>query len=170
MKASKIILLLLFFAFKVFSINGQTFKVIGIVDGDTYDILVDNQSVRIRMDAIDAPERGMPFNKVAKKYLSNMIFGKFVKMVKLKKDSHGRIVGRTYLADGTDVSLEMIKAGYAWHYKKFSRDPILAKLEINARKNKVGLWQENEPLAPWEVRALHRNGVSTKERFKDSPK
>jgi micrococcal nuclease len=166
----KPVLFILFYCLLVYSSFAQNYKVIGIIDGDTYDILVDNQSVRIRMDAIDAPERGMPFNKVAKKYLSNMIFGKFIKMVELKKDSHGRIVGKTFLKDGTDVSLEMIKAGFAWHYKKFSSDPILAKLENNARKNKLGLWQENEPLAPWEVRALHRNGVSTKERFKDSPK
>jgi endonuclease YncB( thermonuclease family) len=30
-------------------------KVIGIIDGDTYDILKNNKSERIRVDGIDAP-------------------------------------------------------------------------------------------------------------------
>ena len=51
-------------------------KVIKIVDGDTYDILLDNLTTkRIRMEGIDAPERGMPFYKVAKDYLGTLCFG-----------------------------------------------------------------------------------------------
>lgn len=37
-------------------------KVIGIIDGDTFDLLNDsNKTYRIRMEGIDAPEKGMPF-------------------------------------------------------------------------------------------------------------
>lgn len=164
------IIKLIFFAFIVINVHAQTYKVIGIIDGDTYDILVDNRPVRIRMDGIDAPERGMPYNKKAKKYLSDLIFGKMVKVLELKKDRNGRSVSQTFLADGTDVSFEMIKAGYAWHYKKYSKDKTYTNAEIQTRIKKIGLWTEPNPLPPWEVRALHRNGVSTKELFENSVK
>lgn len=147
-----------------------SFKVIGIIDGDTYDILDEKKVIRIRMDGIDAPERGMPYNKVSKKFLSDMIFGKIIQVKMGELDRNGRTIAQTYLIDGTDVSLEMIRAGLAWHFKKYSSNEEYAKAEVEARENNLGLWQENNPIPPWDVRMLHRNGVSTKELFKESPK
>ena len=43
----------------------------------------------------------------------------------------------------------MLKQGMAWHYKKYSKDLDYAKLETEARKNRVGLWQDRNPIAPW---------------------
>lgn len=148
------------------NIRANQYKVIGIIDGDTYDILRDNISERIRVDGIDAPEKGMPFYKVSKKYLSNLIFGKYVKLNFEKKDKYGRWVGKGYIND-TDISEEMIKAGMAWHFKKYSNSEVLSDLEIEARNNKIGLWKEPNPIEPWEVRKLHKNGISTKEIFEN---
>lgn len=165
----KILLLSLFLALALKSFT-QAHKVIGIIDGDTYDILVNKRPVRVRMYAIDAPERGMPYNKVAKKYLSDLIFGKMITIEQTDTDKNGRIVAKTYLPDGREASVEMVKAGFAWHFKKYDNTPAFAKLELYARKNKLGLWADNEPIAPWEVRKLHRSGVSTKELFENSIK
>lgn len=134
------------------------YKVIGITDGDTFDILKENKPARIRMDAIDAPETGMPYSKVAKTYLSDLCFGKFVTLQTGKTDRHDRLVARAFLEDGRDLSAEMIKAGMAWHYKTYSQDPVLAQLETEAQKNKTGLWADKVPVPPWEVRALRRAG------------
>lgn len=140
------------------------YKVIGIIDGDTYDILKNNKSERIRVDGIDAPEKGMPFYKVSKKHLSNLIYSKYIRIDFEKKDRYGRWVAKGYI-DDSDISEEMIKAGMAWHFKKYSDNEILSNLEIKARNLKLGLWQETTPVEPWEVRKLHKNGISTKERF-----
>jgi micrococcal nuclease len=97
-------------------INDSVFygKVIGIVDGDTYDLLIDgNQTIRVRMEGIDAPEKGMPFYKVSKNYLGQLCFSKHVKLKKTGSDNHKRILGYTYLEDGTELGHEMIKAGLA---------------------------------------------------------
>lgn len=147
-----------------------SFKVIGIIDGDTYDILDGRKVIRVRMDGIDAPEKGMPYNKVSKKYLSDLIFDKIIQVKMGEIDKYGRTIAQTYLLDGIDVSLEMIRAGLAWHFKKYSSNEQYSKTEVDARENKLGLWKESNPISPWEVRMLHRNGVSTKELFKDSPK
>jgi micrococcal nuclease len=140
-------------------------KIIAISDGDTFTILQNDKPIRIRLDAIDAPERGMPYYKKSKQYLSGLCFGKKVSLKVTKTDRYGRLVARAVLADGRDVSTEMIRAGMAWHYKQYSKDKTLAKLETNARNSKAGLWRDPHPMAPWEIRKLHRNGVSTKKMF-----
>jgi len=141
-------------------------KVIAILDGDTYDILFGgNKTVRIRIEGIDAPEKGMPFYRVAKNYLEKLCFEKNVRLQIQSKDMHGRTIAYSYLDDGTELSHEMIKAGLAWHFKKYSSDSVLSDLEIEARNSKLGLWADVHPMPPWENRRLRREGISTKNSF-----
>jgi endonuclease YncB( thermonuclease family) len=145
-----------------FTLSGYVIK---ILDGDTYDILLaDNTQKRIRMEGIDAPEKGMPFYRVSKNYLGSLCFNKNVTIQVTDKDGD-RLIGFTYLEDGTELSHAMIAAGLAWHFKKYNTDPDLAQLEVRARKKKLGLWIDKNPMAPWDNRSLHRQGVSTKELF-----
>jgi micrococcal nuclease len=84
-------------------------------------------------------------------------------------DNYGRALGFTYLEDGRELGQEMIKAGLAWHYKKYNSDTALANFEKEARRLKKGLWLDKNPKAPWEVRRLRRQGVSAKDSFNISP-
>ena len=141
-------------------------KVVSIIDGDTYDLLLKgNRKIRIRMEGIDAPEKGMPFYKVSKKYLAQLCFNKKVSLDITGIDGHDRFLGFTYLEDGSELSHEMIKAGLAWHFKKYNSDTILSNLEIEAKNLKKGLWVNENPMAPWTNRSLHRQGISTKDSF-----
>src|ERR1043165_1632282 len=141
-------------------------KVVGIVDGDTYDILIDQQKTfRVRMGGIDAPERGMPFYRKAKDHLADLCFEKNIRLEIHDTDSRGRKIAFSYLEDGTELSHEMVKAGLAWHFKKYNQDSDLSELEIKAKEAKMGLWIDSLPMPPWENRALHRNGISTKDSF-----
>ena len=142
------------------------YKVISIDDGDTFDILMENKTIKIRMDAIDAPEKGMPYWKKSKQFLADLVFNKEVTIKIVDIDGRGRTVARSYLEDGTDVSLEMVKAGLAWHYKKFNKDPILADLEKQAIAQKIGLWNDPNPYNPEYIRKLHKQGISTKDTFR----
>ena len=72
-----------------------------------------------------------------------------------KTDRYGRLVARVILPDGRDLSVELVKAGLAWHYKKYSDDEELARLEDEVRKAKRGLWSEPEPVPPWEWRKAY---------------
>ena len=40
-----------------------TGKVVGVIDGDTIDVLHNGQSERIRLNGIDCPEKGQAFGK-----------------------------------------------------------------------------------------------------------
>jgi len=141
-------------------------KVISIIDGDTYDALLEsNKTIRVRMEGIDAPEKGMPFYQKSKNHLSSLCFSKQVKIKIIGVDNYERILAYTYSEDGKELSQEMIEAGYAWHFKKYNSDATLSNMEIKARDLKKGLWSEENPMSPWTNRSLHRQGISTKDSF-----
>jgi endonuclease YncB( thermonuclease family) len=130
--------------------------VVKIVDGDTYDVILDGTQTRIRMEGIDTPERGMDYYKVAKDYLGKLCVNQKVRVVGSEKDRYGRLLAKTYLSDGRELGVEMVRAGMAWHYKKYSSDPTLAKLERQARAAHIGLWSLANPTPPWEFRHAKR--------------
>ena len=126
--------------------------VVKIVDGDTYDVIRNGVQTRVRMEGIDAPERGMDYYKVSKDYLGSLCMNKKIRLQVSKKDRYGRLIAKTYLPDGRELGEEMVRAGLAWHFKKYSSDATLARLEREARAARRGLWSMSNPVAPWEHR------------------
>jgi len=146
--------------------NTVSGKVIAVIDGDTYDVLLyGNKIVRVRMEGIDAPEKGMPFYQKSKKYLSDLCLGKQITIKITGVDNHDRLLAYSFLEDGKELSHEMIKAGFAWHFKKYNSNSELSELEFEAKTLKKGLWIDKNPMAPWENRKLHRDRISTKDTF-----
>ena len=132
-------------------------KVIGIKDGDTFEILFDGQPEKVRLAEIDCPEKSQAFGKNAKQYASDLCFGKTVRVVSTgKRDRYQRVVGTIVTADNVNINREMVKAGYAWHYKQYSKSKELSELENEAREAHLGLWADEHPQAPWEWRKERR--------------
>ncbi len=131
-------------------------KVVSVTDGDTIKVLKDGKQVKIRLASIDCPEKGQPYGQAAKKFTAGLVAGKIVKVWPTDTDRYGRTIAFVFVGD-VDLNKELLKAGLAWHYKKYSRDPELAKLEFEARSKKVGLWKEPDPVAPWEWRKMKRD-------------
>ena len=131
-------------------------KVVGVHDGDTITGLDEDQKqFKIRLDAIDAPELGMPFGQASRKALSEKVFGKQVEVIVKTKDRYGRTVGHVLL-DKRDMNLEMLEEGMAWHYTHYDHNKRLTEAEKEARANSVGLWRDPNPVAPWDWRASGR--------------
>jgi len=132
-------------------------KVVGIADGDTFTgLTADSQQVKCRIYGIDAPEKTQAFSNRSKQTLSGLIFGQQVQIKIQSKDRWQRAVVRVYASDNRDVAAEMIRAGMAWHFKLYSKDKKYADLENVARQQKIGLWADENPVAPWEVRKNER--------------
>lgn len=130
-------------------------KVIRIVDGDTLEVMYGELPVMIRLEHIDSPENrgGQPFGKKAKQTLSDLCFGQNVEIeFNGDKDRNGRYICVVFNDKGVNVNKEMIRLGMAWHYKKYSSDHQYAELEKEARRNKIGLWQDPNPVPPWDWR------------------
>lgn len=140
-------------------------EVVGIVDGDTIDVLVDAElamrlgfpkrksplSFRMRLDQVDTPERGQPWGRKAKEALSDLIFGKRVRFMIVDVDRYDRAVAQVYLGEQW-VNTWLVEQGHAWAYRKYAEQPALyCSLEDKARQARRGLWSlpvsEREP--PW---------------------
>ncbi len=105
-----------------------------VIDGDTIDI----GGTRIRLSGIDAPEMDHPYGKTAKWTLVNLCKGQEVRAVFDGDLSHDRTVATCYLPDGRDLSAEMVKAGMAIDWPKFSRGKY-SGLEVPGIRKK--LWR-----------------------------
>ena len=137
-----------------FEINNatQTGTVVKIIDGDTFDLLTkEKNTIRVRMNGIDCPERKQDFYKVSKDALAVYISQKEVKLITTGRDRNKRTIAIVFCNE-ENINLAMIRNGYAWHYKKYSADTNFAKAEEQARIDKKGLWKMNKPVAPWEFR------------------
>lgn len=105
-----------------------------MIDGDTIVI----QSVHFRLFGIDAPELEHPYGQTAKQALISLCKGRQVRAEVHDIDVHGRIVARCFLDDGRDLSAEMVKAGLAIDWPKFSGGRY-SPLEVAGVRKKLWL-------------------------------
>ena len=147
-----------------------TGKVVSITDGDTLTLLVDRQQVKVRLEGIDAPEKGQPFGERSKQSLSRAVLGKDVRIEWDKQDRYGRRVGKVWVTPPEvtckqppcpktlDAGLAQLTVGLAWHFKKYANEQAeedrlrYAFAEDEARARKAGLWSAPNPIPPWEWR------------------
>jgi len=142
-------------------------RVVGVTDGDTVTVLdADRQQHKIRLGGIDAPEKAQPFGQRSKENLSDMVFGKDVRVEWKKRDKYKRIVGKVWVQPEScptcpmtlDAGHAQITVGLAWWYRKYAREQspwdrgAYEFSEQEARTKRVGLWSEPDPLPPWEWR------------------
>ena len=137
-------------------------RVVRITDGDTL-VVLDSNNVqhKIRLVGIDAPEKKQAYGKKSKENLSGLVAGKFVVVEYDKVDRYQRILGKILL-NSKDMNLEQIKAGMAWHYKKYQKEQsqsdrmLYSDSEVDARNAKRGLWRDPDPIPPWDYRKLKK--------------
>jgi len=131
-------------------------KVTAVIDGDTIEVLRDGRAVRIRLQGIDCPEKAQPFGAKAKELTSDLVYGKQVLVKVTGEDRYGRMLADVYV-DAANTTNEfgawlnkaLVATGMAWHYKQYSQDQDLGYAEQTARRMKIGLWDDSEPVAPW---------------------
>jgi endonuclease YncB( thermonuclease family) len=128
-----------------------TAKVVVVADGDTISVLRDGRAFTIRLHGIDCPEDGQDFSARAKQFTSSKAFGKTATIEPRDIDRYGRTVAQVQV-EGEDLGLALVRAGLAWHFKRYSNEPELAQAEIAAREARMGLWSHAKPIPPWEYR------------------
>lgn len=139
-----------------------TGKVVRVADGDTVTLRSEGgQDYKIRLEGIDCPESNQDFGQKATSALSKKISGRSLRAKVSTRDRYGRYVATLFL-DGDDINAWMVAQGWAWHYKKYSKDPGLGQLEQQARSQNLGLWADPSSIAPWEFRSLQRQAKAVK--------
>ena len=129
-----------------------------IYDGDTLRVIKGNEELKIRFCGIDAPEKAQTLGIESRDYLRSLVaFSKDqVYLTPIERDRYGRTVAELFDTNGNFLNAEMVKAGLAYHYQRYSgncphkQDIVVA--EKTAQKSKLGVWGNNNSQPPWEWR------------------
>lgn len=130
-----------------------TYKVVRVVDGDTFSIDKDGVNTTLRLIGLDTPEVVDPrkpvqcFGREASDKAKAILSGQSVR-IDLDKtqgefDKYDRTLAYAFLADGTNFAEMMIREGYGHEYTynlpyKYQTEFKMA--EKFARENERGLW------------------------------
>jgi len=134
----------------------ESYRVHRVVDGDTIILRSDSSpsDITIRLVGIDAPETskakrepGQPYGQAATKHLAALILNKAVTIREYGRDRYGRVLAVVFL-NGTNINLEMVKAGLAEVYQGtpapgFDNEPYL-KAERAAQAAGREMWVQGD--------------------------
>lgn len=126
-------------------------QVIGIADGETLTLLVDQQPVMLRLAGVDAPEKRQPHARASRNSLHALCFGKEASYRTQEADD-GSMPAAVVTCAGIEANRTQIERGMAWVAERHNRDFTLPALQIMARRDRKGLWADADPVPPWEFR------------------
>ena len=152
-----------------------------ITDGDTIHVTDSlGTKVKVRFYGIDAPETeksnkrtrhiskvGQPYGEEAYRALQGKLQRQRVRLDIMDVDRYGRTVSVVWLGD-RNINKEMVSEGWAWAYRQYLDRPHASEYiqaEEQARSQRLGLWQQNNPQPPWKFRKLQRKGRLKKSLF-----
>jgi micrococcal nuclease len=134
-----------------------------VVDGDTVDVTLEGQTMRVRLIGIDTPETVDPrkpiecFGREASARAHELLDGQAVLLEDDPSqgdvDRYGRSLRYIWLADGRLFNLEMVAKGYAFEYTynlPYRYQAQLKQAQRDAREQQRGLW------APGACNGEHR--------------
>lgn len=121
-----------------------------VIDGDTIAYKTKSgDNITVKLYGIDAPDNNQTYGKEAREYLNNLISNKTINIKIIEKDR-----GIIFLGS-RNINEELLNTGNAWVYVDYCKEPYLKKwqeLEKKAKESKIGLWQNETALAPWDFR------------------
>jgi micrococcal nuclease len=130
-------------------------EVVKVSDGDTLHVKKRNKIIKIRLYGVDCPETKQKYGAQATEFATQLLLGKKVRVKVMHTDHYGRTVALVSVGRKM-LNRELVRAGYAWVYPAYCKEqPLcaeLSKLQVKAKKKKVGLWRGRKPLPPWEWR------------------
>jgi endonuclease YncB( thermonuclease family) len=129
----------------------ENLKIKRVVDGDTVHVFSKGEVLKVRLVEIDTPEMDQPHGQEAKEYLENLLKDGYINLDISGTDIYKRKLGRIYWKE-KDINRLMVKSGHAWVYDQYVTDQTFYEDQNYARSRKLGLWNSNDPIQPWQWR------------------
>jgi endonuclease YncB( thermonuclease family) len=153
-KTALLISCIAIFWFSDASTQTWTGKVVDVRDGDVLKVSHPEKGViTLLLYGIDAPDERQPFFKQAKEFLTYKVEGQVVNVQEFGTEQ--KIVTAIIVLDGVNINEQVLQAGYGWVYKKYCDQDFCSgwlTYEKQAKDQKLGLWQDENPTPPWEWR------------------
>lgn len=134
-------------------VSGESYLVVHVVDGDTFDVLALGERVRVRVLGINTPETVDQTKSVgcygpeASARAKELLLGQSVQIElepeRERTDNYGRLLAYVWLPDGTFYNDAMIREGYARELtvgRAYSNQREFREAQTQARTAKLGLW------------------------------
>ena len=128
------------------------YQVIRIIDGDTFEILYEDQITSVQLVGVNAPETTAnpnqppePYGEQATAFLQEFLLDKsiYLRFDISKRDKYDRLLGYVYRAsDSIFVNLEIIREGYGRVDTRypFKHEEMFMSYESHAKAARKGLW------------------------------
>ncbi len=131
--------------------------VVAVIDGDTVIVRHGHKKTTVRLAGIDAPEKNQRWGTESRGALSRLVLRKDVRVTTKTVDDYGRVVALLEMGDANgaaplNVNEAQIRRGMAWEYSRHHNDKTLMALQAEAKRARLGLWQQSNPQPPWEFR------------------
>jgi len=143
-----------FFWFSSASAQTWSGRVIDVGGGDLLNIMhPEKGAVTLVLYGIDAPDRGQSFYEQAKEFLKDRVGGKVVKVREIPGGQNGHTAIVSY--KGVNINEQVLEAGFGWVCDKSCAREFCSdwrNIEAQAREERRGLWQDNDPVQPREWR------------------
>lgn len=128
------------------------YRVESIVDGDTFKIIYNGKTTKVRLIGVDTPEsvsankkKNNEYGKQASNYTKERLEGKEVLLEFdiQQTDKYGRLLAYVYLEDGTMYNKELLEKGYAQiatYPPNVKYVDEFKEIQKKAKENKTGFW------------------------------
>lgn len=104
-------------------------KVLGIASCNSIHVMNRGRRKDILLDGIDCPREDQPYGREATQFIFRETFDKKVTIIKTRTNSKGPMWAEVILPDKRNLNHETLKSGYAWWYRKLSKDMSLGDLK-----------------------------------------
>lgn len=142
--------------------NIMSVQVASVDDGDTISVKSSGKLIKIRFACIDAPEKAQnPWATTSANRLKTLLpIGQVVNLRVVDTDRYGRSVAEVFKA-GKSVNLQMVAEGQAVVYPQYINGCAQTKnqylqSESQAKQQRLGFWNQAEPIMPWNFRKSAR--------------
>lgn len=131
--------------------------VTNVIDGDTVDVVIDDEEIRLRLIGIDTPETKFApggaecYADEATERARQLLAGQTVTIrtdsSQGDRDVHGRLLSYVTVSDGRDFGQILIREGFAKEYtydNPYQNQADYQAAQAQAQADNVGLWDACE--------------------------
>lgn len=138
----------------------RTGRVCNVINGHTVVVVEEERGTILRLNGIDAPHTNQPWGDIAMHCLAELADGRDVRIEEHGQNGLGRTLATIYIREPggqwTNVNARMVSLGHAWASASpaqnlpENRQSELKSLQREAQKEKLGLWNTEDPVPPWQ--------------------
>ncbi len=137
--------------------------------GDHFEFGDRNELHYILVRGVDCPKYGQEYYSKARHTTMDLTRGKRVRIKIVGRDRMMTEIGDVFvIEEGSqdqelNLALELVKAGMGWYDgNEFVGAEALKAAQAVAEENRTGLWEQDDPVAPWDFESTRTHAVLDK--------